>query len=378
MATNKDTVIIGGGLVGCLAGLSIANKDNRVILVEKKKFTKILSDDFSPLSLTANSVDYLRMKKIWDSKILKSTPIYNLDIKLFNSFNTITLCADELGIPELGQVVDKASLLSHLRALCINNKFIEIVDDIDVNLDSHNSMVILNEKSSIKYKQLFITDGVNSKFAKQFNIHTKKISYDQTSFILNCSYDSSENSAVQIFSKRGVFAVLPGYKKVKSIVATIHNKYINKYNFESTIFDESHLQKDLLPYVRNLHNTKLIYSHPLNTSRLDKWHINNIIFLGNSSQLLHPFGAQGFNFSVDCIKKINSINTEALDGDLLNSQVKAEIINKRHSLFLGIDFVSSLLMKSTLLGNISSPFISGIINKSSLIKKRFSKRILNI
>ncbi|MBL6700399.1 MAG: hypothetical protein ISP96_00830 [Gammaproteobacteria bacterium] len=278
----------------------------------------------------------------------------------------------------MGQVVDKAALLSHLRALCINNKNIEIIDNIDVELDSNNSKIILNDKSSIKYKQLFITDGANSKFIEQFNIHAKKISYNQTSFVLNCNYDTCENSAVQIFSKKGVFAVLPGHKKVKSIVATINNKYINSYNFESTNFNESLLQKDLLPYVKDLHNTKLIYSHPLDTSRLDKWYIKNIIFLGNSSQLLHPFGAQGFNFSVDCIKKIDSVKTELLSGDEFNNHVKTEIIKKRHSLFLGIDITSSLLMRDSFLGNVSSTFLGGFINNSSRIKKRFIKRILNI
>jgi 2-octaprenyl-6-methoxyphenol hydroxylase len=378
MAAGRDTAIIGGGLVGCLIGLSIADKDNKVVLIEKKKFNKILSENFSPLSLTANTVDYLKTKKIWNPENLKNTPIHNLDIKLFNSFNTIKISSDELEIAELGQVVDKASLLSHLRALCINNKNIEIIDNIDVEIDSDNSKIILKDKSSIKYKQLFITDGANSKFVKQFNILAKKISYNQTSFILNCSYDVSENSAVQIFSKKGVFAVLPGHKKVKSIVATIHNKYINSYNFESNNFNKSLLQKDLLPYAKGLHNPKLIYSHPLDTSRLDKWHIKNIIFLGNSSQLLHPFGAQGFNFSVDCIKKIDSVKTELLVGGEFDEHVKTEIMNKRHNLFLGIDITSSLLMKDSLLGNVSSAFLGGFINNSSRIKKRFIKRILNI
>jgi len=378
MGGSKDTAIIGGGLVGCLIGLSIADKDNRVFLIEKKKFNKIISDNFSPLSLSANTVDYLKTKNIWDPKNLKNTTINNLDVKLFNSFNTIKISSDELEIPELGQVVDKATLLSHLRALCMNNKNIEIIDNLDVELDSDNSKIILKDKSSIEYKQLFITDGANSKFVKQFDILTEKISYNQTSFILNCNYDTSENTAVQIFSKKGVFAILPGHKKVKSIVATIHNKYINSYNFESSSFNKSLLQKDLLPYARDLHNPKLVYSHPLDTSRLDKWHIKNIIFLGNSSQLLHPFGAQGFNFSVDCIKKIDSVKTELLVGGELNKHVKTEIINRRHNLFLGIDITSSLLMKDSLLGHISSTFLAGFINNSSTVKKRFIKRILNI
>lgn len=378
MSANKDTVVIGGGLVGCLAALSFANEKNRVVIFEKKKFNKIISDNFSPLSLTVNSVNYLKMKKIWHSDILKNTPIFNLDIKLYNSFNTIKISSDELGTPELGQVVDKAALLSHLRGLCKANEYIEVIDNIDVELDSNNSRILFNDQSSLMYKRLFITDGANSKFVKQFNIHASQISYNQTSFVFNCHYDSCDNSAVQIFSKKGVFAILPGYDDAKSIVATVHNKYISCYNFESTSKNISLLQKDLLPYAKDLCDLELVYSHPLNTSRLDKWHINDITFLGNSSQLLHPFGAQGFNFSVDCIKKIDSTKHESVSGGWLSSQVEADIINKRHNLFLGIDLTSSLLMNSELIGNISSSFISSVINNSSFIKERFIKKILNI
>ena len=115
-----------------------------------------------------------------------------------------------------------------------------------------------------------------------------------------------EKSAVQIFTNKGVFAVLPGNKKTKSIVATIHNKFINNFNFESNNVDEELLVRELLPYVKDLKNLKLIHKHPLNTVRLNKRFSKNNLLLGNSSQLLHPFAAQCFNFALDCIKKLDS------------------------------------------------------------------------
>ena len=95
-----------------------------------------------------------------------------------------------------------------------------------------------------------------------FEVSIPNICSDQSGF--GVWYEPGFNSqqkrfAVQIFTDKGVFAVLPGAKKTKSIVATIHNKFINNFSFESNNVDEKLLVKELLPYVKDLKNLKLIY-----------------------------------------------------------------------------------------------------------------------
>ena len=380
MAKKYDFVVIGGGLVGCMASLSISSKNKSVCLIEKNKINKIISDDYSPLSLSINSVNFLKEKNIWDENLIKSNPIESLYIKLFNSFNTIKISTSDINFESIGQVVDKASFLSYLRNLSKKNKNIDVIDNTELDikqLESLSKIYLPNESEAIDFGQLIVTDGANSKFAEKLNIPYKNINYDQTSYIFNGEYDSMEKSAAQIFTDKGVFAVLPGNGNKKSIVATIHNKFIDDFKFESNIVNENLLERQLLPYVKNLKNLKLIYKHPLNTARLDNWFFKKTLFLGNSSQLLHPFGAQGFNFALDCIKKLDTQWEYLSSNDKSTEHVINNITKKRNELFNGIDLTSSLLMKNNILAAISSSFIAKTLNLSTTVKNFFIKRILN-
>ena len=380
MAKKYDFVVIGGGLVGCMASLSISSKNKSVCLIEKNKINKIITDDYSPLSLSINSVNFLKEKNIWDENLIKSNPIESLYIKLFNSFNTIKISTSDINFESIGQVVDKASFLSYLRNLSKKNKNIDVIDNTELDirqLESLSKIYLPNESEAIDFGQLIVTDGANSKFAEKLNIPYKNINYDQTSYIFNGEYDSMEKSAAQIFTDKGVFAVLPGNGNKKSIVATIHNKFIDDFKFESNTVNENLLERQLLPYVKNLKNLKLIYKHPLNTARLDNWFFKQTLFLGNSSQLLHPFGAQGFNFALDCIKKLDTQWEYLSSNDKSTEHVINNITKKRNELFNGIDLTSSLLMKNNILAAISSSFIAKTLNLSTTVKNFFIKRILN-
>ena len=380
MAKRYDFVVIGGGLAGCMVCLSISSKNKSVCLIEKNRISKIISDDYSPLSLSINSVNFLKEKNIWDENLIKSNLIESLYIKLFNSFNTIKISTSDINLESIGQVVDKVSFLSHLRNLCKKNKNIDVLDntELDINqMESLSKIYLPNESEAIDFGQLIVTDGTNSKFAEKLNIPYKNINYDQTSYIFNGEYDSMEKSAAQIFTDKGVFAVLPGNGNKKSIVATIHNKFIDDFKFESNTVNKNLLERQLLPYIKNLKNLKLIYKHPLNTARLDNWFFKQTLFLGNSSQLLHPFGAQGFNFALDCIKKLDTQWRYLSINDKSTEHVINNITKKRHELFNGIDLTSSLLMKNNIVAAISSSFIAKTLNLSTTIKNFFIKRILN-
>ena len=380
MAKKYDFVVIGGGLVGCMASLSISSKNKSVCLIEKNKINKIITDDYSPLSLSINSVNFLKEKNIWDENLIKSNLIESLYIKLFNSFNTIKISTSDINFESIGQVVDKASFLSYLRNLSKKNKNIDVIDNTELDmkqLESLSKIYLPNESEAIDFGQLIVTDGANSKIAEKLNIPYKNINYDQTSYIFNGEYDSMENSTAQIFTDKGVFAVLPGHGNKKSIVATVHNKFIDDFKFESNTINENLLERQLLPYVKNLKNLKLIYKHPLNTVRLDNWFFKKTLFLGNSSHLLHPFGAQGFNFALDCIKKLDTQWEYLSSNDKSTEHVINNITKKRNELFNGIDLTSSLLMKNNILAAISSSFIAKTLNLSTTVKNFFIKRILN-
>ena len=105
---------------------------------------------------------------------------------------------------------------------------------------------------------------------------------------------------------------------------------------------------------------------------------DSVIFLGNSSQLIHPFGAQGFNFAADCIKVISDKSEDLL----LDSEFNPEILNiinkKRNALLKRVDFTSSALMRNSISANVCSSVFSRTINLSSTLRRSFLKKIVGM
>ena len=56
---------------------------------------------------------------------------------------------------------------------------------------------------------------------KKLNMKSLALSFKQTSFMLNVDYKSVSGGAFQIFTKRGIFAILPYYDNSVSIVASV-------------------------------------------------------------------------------------------------------------------------------------------------------------
>ena len=381
MPKKFDFIIVGGGLVGCLVSLILSKKNYTICLVEKKTFKHIISDNFTPLSLTINTVQFLKKQNLWDSSYIKASEIKELTIKLFNSFNIVRFSSDDLYGEQLGSVVEKSSFLSYLVDQCKKNKNINIVDKTDAYIESITSPIKLSQtqsKSKITGDYLIITDGANSQFAKNFDMDSLSFNYCQTSYMFNANYQHLAKGAFQIFSKKGIFAILPFNDKSVSIVASIYNEFIDDFAFESEKANFDLLEKELVPYMRGIDKPKLIYKYPLHTSRLAAWSKQNVIFLGNSSQLIHPFGAQGFNFAAACIQVISD-NYEDL---LLENEFNPDILNiinkKRNALLKKVDFASSALMGNSILANLSSSVFSRTINFSSTLRKSFLKEIVGM
>ncbi|MEC8085692.1 MAG: FAD-dependent monooxygenase [Pseudomonadota bacterium] len=381
MHKKFDFVIVGGGLVGCLASLILSKKNYTVCLVEKKIFKHIISDNFTPLSLTINTIQFLNKHNLWDSSYVKANEITELTVKLFNSFNIVRFSSDDLYGEELGSVVDKSSFLSYLIDHCKKSKNINIVDEVDVHIKSITSPIELSQtqsRATITGDYLIVTDGANSQLAKNLDMDSFSFDYGQTSYMFNANYQHLSKGAFQIFSKKGIFAILPCNDASVSIVASIYNEFIDYFAFESENANFDLLEMELVPYLKGIDKLKLIYKYPLNTIRLTAWSKQNVIFLGNSSQLIHPFGAQGFNFAADCIQVISDKSEDLLLDSSFNPDILDIIDKKRNALLNRIDFTSSALMRNSMLANLYSSVFSRTINLSSTLRKSFLKKIVGL
>ena len=232
------------------------------------------------------------------------------------------------------------------------------INEKNLSLLNKYELIINCDASNFITKRYF-----SKKIIKKYNscAYTTIISHDQ---ILN-------NTAFQIFTKKGPLAFLPLSSKETSVVYSVHNSNNKKKeNIEQLIKDKNFKYK--------IRSIEKINSFELKSLNLRSYYHDNILAFGDLLHKIHPLAGQGFNMTIRDIKILLQIIKKRLDlGLTLDSSVNLEFQKKlKHKNFIfsnGIDIIheffnierkmnTSLLSKSV--KQISNyPFINKMLTK---------------
>ena len=385
MASNQkfDFVISGAGLVGCLVASQLSKLGLKCCLIEKNKIKNIRAfNDYSPLSLNYRSYLILKKFNLWEKILPHVYPIRNLTLKSYHSLNRLTFNAKDIHLNDLGYVIDRRHLLQEFLNNIKSSSNITILDqeaisDFQDYTDSKDHKLIgkLLSGQSVETKYLIVSDGIESEIKDKLNIKSLKINYAQISFVFNAKALFKKYNAIQIFNRYGIFAGIPYGNDRINLVLTINKKDMPIFFNTKDEINKNLLQNIFKDYISDISDLKFVSQYNLLTSRSKEISRGNIILLGNSSQLLHPVGAQGFNLAV---RNINSL-IRFLDNDKLDIiDLTTEINKSRESIFDNIDIAINILGGEKIPSKLLSFFIINSIKSSQTMKNTFLKHILGI
>jgi len=376
-----DFVISGGGLVGCIAALEISKKGFKCCVIEKNNIEETIEkNEFHPLSLNYKSTVLLKKFGIWENMTNNFYPITDLTIKSYNSLNRVTFSAKEISLKHLGYVVNRYKLLYEIRSLMIKDESITIYNESEINSIEEKSNLELNVSNNkrIYTKYLIVSDGIDSKIKEKLSIKSKVIDYSQISFIYNCQATFEDNHALQLFNKYGVFAAIPYDEKSINLIMTIKKEYL-KIFFQNNTLNLLLVKSIFNGFVSDISSLNLVSKYDLVTSRANKIYKNNILLLGNSSQLLHPIGAQGYNLSLKNLESLLVYFEKQNRDTPMDFKNLANVINKdRLNVFSNIDFATKIFINDKVPSKITSLFMITLLKTSSDLKNIFLKKILGI
>lgn len=287
---NYDFLIVGAGLIGSLAALSLLKKNYKVIVLEKNKS---ISNDNRTLAVNANSRDFLIDLGLW-SKISKNCEsIDKIIIKDYiNKDNVIFNNPNE----SMGSVIFNRDLLKIARKelqrnKCILNYDFKMIENL---YKSEQTIVINNQK--FNFKKMIFTLGKNYEQIsdiKKFPFKSKHNSY--VGFFNHTKIHN--NIAYEYFTKIGPLAVLPAPNK---------NKNLSTFILSSPKkFNEIELKKILIKNFQLTHGKMNIESKigqfQLNP-HISKTFQNKYILIGDTLRSIHPVAGQGWNLGVKDIQ----------------------------------------------------------------------------
>ena len=305
---KKQIVIVGAGLIGSTMAIALASKGFDVTIVDgAKSRDRIERNKGRTYALSRTSKNLLFNLGLWDPKKLKVSPIKNIVLSTKKGSND--LIRNLAGFYESNSIVDPSSymiedfyLRTALASEINKNTKIQLIDSLEVIRDETNSFetkIMLSDKSSIRAEILIISDGRNSGFAKRLNKRFFSKSYNQLAIVGNLSHENAHNFiAHQLFLSGGPLAILPLQGKRSTFVWSLPIEIGNKLSASKGEIFTNYLKEntgDILIKPSLIGEKKMF---PLYLRFLRDSFDNRKVFIGDSSQAIHPLAGQGLNFGL--------------------------------------------------------------------------------
>ena len=378
---NYDFTISGAGLVGSLLALVLDEIGYKVCLVEKSNIesSKNQSDNFYPLSLNYRSKIILEDFGLWNQVAKISYPINELTITYRNNLSKIELTSEDVGLEHLGFVVDRNKLLQVYRKSIDKNLTgdVKYKSEIQSVKRQKKYLAISTNTQSFNSKYLLVSDGIESELSKLVSRDVEKVDYNQKSFMLNCNGTFRQNLAIQFFNSSGIFALIPYSNSSASLILTLNKNQENRYFIDGEPI-KNKIINTFSQYITSVEELKLITSYNLATHRMNEIYNDRIMLFGNSLQLLHPVGAQGYNFTMRCIEYMTNHfkSSDEVEADI--DDFVRTIESDRMKTLSSVDIALKFLNNNHILSSLISKFAFNIIQNNSSLKTILLENIIGL
>ena len=378
---SYDFTISGAGLVGSILALALDKIGYRVCLIEKSNLKNNAGefDNFYPLSLNYRSKIILDDLGLWDMIHEISYPIDELTILYRNNLSKIRFSSKEFDLDNLGYVVDRHKLLEIYKK-SLDKKFTGVLKlNTEIrSVERHDDNLTLKLNSQdLNSKYLVVSEGIDSNLSKLVSHNAQQINYNQISFMMNCKGSFKQNHAIQFFNKSGIFAFIPYTNSSASLILTLNKGQESKYFIDNEpIYNQ--IADTFSQYITDIEGIKSVTSYDLSTHRMDTIYRDRIMLFGNSLQLIHPVGAQGYNFSLRCIEYIIDHFRDSDEIDLdINSFVQT-VRGDRTKMISNIDIVLKFLNNDHVLSSLISKLAFNLIKNNSSLKVALLENVIGL
>ncbi len=389
---KSDVFISGGGPVGLMLAIGLANQGKTVTLAERFLPELSYSSDLNKvknsfdgrvLALSKGSQTCLQDLEIWSQLEPFTTPIEHIHVSQKGYLGITTLHADEVDVDALGFSVqssylgkvlwDIASQKENIRLLAPAqlHSFVESKNHVDIKVKEQDDSI-----TKIKAQLIVGADGTQSKVREILGLEIKEKSYDAYGVLAKIETEQHPQGwAYERFTSEGPVALLPMQGHAHKAVLVCSDQQVEKIksldDAEYLELFASKMGERLGRFVKV--SPRIVY--PLKETYVPQMTKGRAILMGNASHTQHPVAAQGLNLGIRDIEVFIEFVNEMDDlGNIDMLQNYADSRESDHQKVMGMtdSLIQIFQHHSPVVGHFRGIGLMAMQAMPS-VKRRFSK-----
>ncbi|HBE93634.1 MAG TPA: hypothetical protein DDW55_14380 [Gammaproteobacteria bacterium] len=315
---HADIVIIGGGMVGCAAALSLGRLGYSIIVIEAGGAPDYPTDEYDlrVSAISPASAQLLDDLGGWQGILNhRASPYERMAVWDASGTGSLSFDAADIGLPQLGHIVENrlinAALVEQIRASALA-RYLTETRVTDINWRDDRISIQLDNGDSFDCSLLIGADGGNSQVRKSAGLNTRGHSYEQTAIVANVRTGlPHDRTAWQRFLPSGPLAFLPLSDGSCSVVWSADAPVAK----ELLALDVPEFEQQLEnAFESRLGSVKLISARagfPLIYANAESYSAHRLALIGDAAHRIHPLAGQGVNLGLGDVVALESVLSTA-------------------------------------------------------------------